>query len=109
MPEKLVSGRPRGHLPALLVREPRGDELLDLSRRVDRRDHAVARAGEGPGAVDDLAQDTVEVKGRADAKDRPVEGGDPLAQRRVLSPQILRAIHPSTSLARPAAGSEVAP
>ena len=92
--EELVPVRPLRHVPALVRRQAGGDELLDRAGLVDGRDHAVARAGQRAGAVDDLAQDGVEVEARADAQDRRAECRDALAQRRVLLPQLVGTVHP---------------
>ena len=93
--EELVPVRPLRHVPALVRRQAGGDELLDRAGVVDGRDHAVAGAGQRAGAVDDLAQDGVEVEARADAQDRRAEHGDAFAQRRVLLPQFVGTVHPS--------------
>ena len=53
--------RPGRELLVLVGREAGRDELLDAPRVVDRRDHAVAGAGQRAGAVDHLLQDGVEV------------------------------------------------
>ena len=92
--EELVPVRPLRHVPALVRRQAGGDELLDRAGVVDCRDHPVAGAGQRAGAVDDLAQDGVEVEARADAQDRRAEPRDSFAQRRVLLPQLVGTVHP---------------
>ena len=88
--------RPLRHLPALVRRQARGDELLDLAGIVDGRDHPVARAGQRPGAVDDLAQGGIGGRGSRRCAGSPRwSAGVALAQRRVLPPQLVGTVHPS--------------
>ena len=84
--------RPVGPVRQLLVlgrREAGADEVLELPRVVEGRDHAIPRAGQRPGAVDDLVQDGVDIEARADAQDRRAQPGDALPKRLVLSPQFV--------------------
>ena len=105
MLEEGLARRPPRHVPALLVGQAGGDEVLERARPVDGGDHAVARAGQRPGAVDRLAQHGVEVEAGADAQDRRAERRDALAQRRVLAFQPVASVHRSLLLpARAAAG-----
>ena len=83
------SQRPRQIPRMLVVRQAGGDELLDPPGIVDGGDHCVARASQRTGAVDDLAQDGVEVKARGGAQDRRVELRIALAQRRDLPPRLV--------------------
>ena len=71
VPEVLEEPRPVGPGRELLVlvgREAGGDEVLDLPRFVDGRDHAVAGAGQRAGTVDDLLQNGMDIEARADAQ-----------------------------------------
>ena len=65
--EEAVAVRPRRHVPALVRRQAGGDELLDRAGVVDSRDHAVAGAGQGAGAIHHLPEDGVEVEAGVDA------------------------------------------
>ena len=84
---------PVQHPLVLLGGEAGGDEVPGPARLVDRRDQAVAGAGERAGALRDLAQDGVEVEARADAQDSRAQGGDPLAQRRDLPVRFVVSLH----------------
>ena len=72
---------PLHHLLLLGGREAGGDEVLRLPRVVDGRDHPVAGARQGAGAVDGFAQDGAQVETRADTQDSGTQAGDALAQR----------------------------
>ena len=90
MPQMLVEPLPVGplrHHPALLGSKTGGDEVSHLSALVDRGDHALARAGERPAAVDDLAEHGGQVEARADAQDGGAQAGEPVPQRPVVSPE----------------------
>ena len=80
---------PVGHLPVLLRREAGGDKVLDLSRRIDGRDHPVARAGQSAGVFDDLAQHGSEVEAGADLQTGCAQPGDAVPQHLVFSIQLL--------------------
>ena len=89
VPEVGEEPRPVGPVRQLLVlgrREAGADEVLDLPRVVESRDHAISRAGQRAGAVDDLVQDGGDVEARADAQDRRAQPGEAVPQRLVLSP-----------------------
>ena len=75
--------RPTHQFPALVGREAGGDEVFGLSCLVDRHDRPEAGAGQDAGAVDDLLEDGIEVKARADAQDGGAQSGkrDPGAPR----------------------------
>ena len=64
--------------------EARGDEVPGRPGLVDGGDGGEARAGERPGALDDLVQNGLEVKARADPEARRAERRDAFAQRRDL-------------------------
>ena len=72
--EQPRSVRPRGHHRVHAGREAGGDELLRLPGVVDGGDQAVAGAGQRAGAVDDLAQDGLEVEAGADAQNGRATG-----------------------------------
>ena len=67
--------RPVHQLPALLRRQAGGDEVLESSRLVDGRDHALTGAGEGPRAVDHLLEHGAQIEAPADAEDRRAQPG----------------------------------
>ena len=56
-----------------------GDEVLDLSPFVDRRDYAGAGAGERAGTLDDLLQHGGHVQALADAEDGCAQPRDAVA------------------------------
>ena len=91
--EELVAVRPFRHVPALVRRQAGGDELLDRAGVVDGRDHAVAGAGQGAGAIHHLAEDGVEVEAGVDAQNRRVEQRDALAQRLVFPSEFVVGAH----------------
>ena len=100
--EEAVAVRPRRHVPALVRRQAGGDELLDRAGVVDSRDHAVAGAGQGAGAIHHLPEDGVEVEAGVDAQNRRV---DALAQGLVFPSEFVVGAHmlpliqsPGTSL-----------
>ena len=88
----------------LVGREARGDEVLGDAGLVDGGDGAVARAGERPGAHDDLIQYGLEVEARADAQARRAERGDAGAQRRVLGRRPVAIGHPFSPFRPPPTG-----
>ena len=65
--EQPRSVRPRRHFRVLAGRQAGGDEVLRPAGVVDGRDQAEAGAGQRAGAVDDLAQDGLEVAHALDA------------------------------------------
>ena len=71
---------PVGQAGLLFGGEAGGEEVGDPAGVVDRGDHAVARAGQGAGAADDLLQDGVEVEAGADAQDGGDQRGEALAE-----------------------------
>ena len=79
--------------PVLRLGDARGDEVLWRARLVDGGDGAEARAGQRPGALDDLAEHGLEVEARADPQARRAERRDALAQRRDLAAQFVRSAH----------------
>ena len=91
--EELVAVRPFRHVPALVRRQAGGDELLDRAGVVDGRDHAVAGAGQGAGAIHHLAEDGVEVEAGVDAQNRRVEQRDALGQRLVFPSEFVVGTH----------------
>ena len=112
-PQVLEHPQPLGPVEdqeVLLGGEARGDDVAGLARCVDGGDDTVARAGEGAGALDDLAEHGVEVEARVDARDGRAQGGDALAQRGVLAPQVVGlhrgSLLPNRHLSRTGGASE---
>ena len=83
---------PRDHLPARLGRQAGGDEVLDRSPLVERRDHAGAGAGQRAGALDDLLQHGGQLEALADAENRRAQPGDAL----IGAPGGVATVHCST-------------
>ena len=95
--EEPRSVRPRGHHRVHAGGEAGGDEVLRLPGVVDGSDHAVAGAGQRAGAVDDLAQDGLEVEAGADAQDGRRQARDAVLEHPVPLPQLVGTLlhHPS--------------
>ena len=68
--EEPRSVRPLDHLLPVRGWKAGGDEVPDPSPLVDRRDHAVARAGQRAGARDGLLEHRAQVEALADPQDR---------------------------------------
>ena len=73
--EQPESVRPLRHLPVLVGRDAGTQNPKGTSVIVDGREHAVGGVGQRTGAVDDLLQNCVEIKARADPQDRLAETG----------------------------------
>ena len=92
VPEVLEQAQPvgpRDHCRVLAGRQAGADEVLRLSGVVDRRDQAVAGAGQRAGAVDDLPQDGLEVEAGADAQDGCAQVRDAVLERLDPSTQFI--------------------
>ena len=84
---------PFGHLPGFLRTQAGIDDVLDLPGFVDGRDHPAPGPGQGDGAVDDLAQDRLDLQTAADAQDRRAQSREAVAQLFVLPPRLHLAAH----------------
>ena len=93
--------RPARQFPAFVGREAGGDEVLGRARLVNGRDHPVARAGEGAGAVHDFLEDGVEVEARAEPQDGGAQAGNAFLECSDLPPQILGMFVHSLTSTRP--------
>ena len=81
--------RPVRQPPVFFGGRARGDEVADPPVVVEGGDAAVPGPGQGAAALDDLAQDGVEVEAGADAEDGRAQPRDAVPQRLVLPPQVL--------------------
>ena len=100
--------RPVQQLPLLFRGEAGSDEFLRLARLVDRRDEAVARAGQRACGIDDLAQDRAHVEARADAQDGGVQAGAALPQDLDFPRLLVALIHRSSLATSPRARTRFA-
>ena len=79
--------------PVLLRSQPGGYKVLYLPRLIQQGDDAVARPGQGAGAVQHPLEHRVEVEALVDAQTGLAEAGQPVAQLRYLPRLIVCLFH----------------
>ena len=84
---------PLQHHPPLFGRKPGGDEILHLPPLVNRRDHAVAGAGQRARALHHLLEHGGQLKALADAENRRAQPGDAVVAVTVRGPASIRIVH----------------
>ena len=85
--EEPVPIGPAEEAAALVGREAAGQDVLQLTTRVEGRDNAVPSAGKGTGTADDLPEDGSQVEATVDARDSVVQPEDATRHRLVLRAQ----------------------
>ena len=86
---------PRHQLLEHFGRETGAQEVHEPAASVDRRDDALAAAGQRPRAIDDLLEHRVQIEARADAQHRTAQPGEAVLERPVLAPQLFDVGHAS--------------
>ena len=74
-------------------RETGAQEVHEPAVSVDRRDDALAAAGQRPRAVDCLPEHRVQIEARTDAQHRAAQPGEAVPERPVLTPQFFDMAH----------------